>query len=74
MSAHPRGGGENVVAAISAAGVAGSSPRGRGKPFDLRYPPATPRLIPAGAGKTERAQKLRLTHWAHPRGGGENTF
>ena len=70
--AHPRAGGENVVAAISAAGVAGSSPRGRGKP----YVPETARiihgLIPARAGKTAAATACSKSWGAHPRAGGEN--
>ena len=50
--AHPRSRGENVVAVISASGVAGSSPLTRGKPLVKSRAFEETRLIPAHAGKT----------------------
>ena len=54
--AHPRAGGENEYGFAVADKDAGSSPRGRGKPVERRPRRARRRLIPARAGKTERAQ------------------
>ena len=50
--AHPRVGGENPRDHNSAWQVAGSSPRGRGKPFTASNTVSTDGLIPAWAGKT----------------------
>ena len=51
-AAHPRVGGENVVAETKNFSRAGSSPRGRGKPRSHKRKEHWPRLIPAWAGKT----------------------
>ena len=50
--AHPRVGGENVIAAIAALVAIGSSPRGRGKLGNHAGECAEAGLIPAWAGKT----------------------
>ena len=50
----------------------GSSPRGRGKLCPTLDAHATVRLIPAGAGKTSKANMMLPKGRAHPRGGGEN--
>ena len=50
--AHPRVGGENAGARLDGFGLAGSSPRGRGKPLGASGPMPSFRLIPAWAGKT----------------------
>ena len=51
-AAHPRGGGENARRPAEQLRAAGSSPRGRGKPWDREKATRAGRLIPAGAGKT----------------------
>ena len=51
----------------------GSSPRVRGKPETRSYPPSTPRLIPARAGKTPTSSATAPGGRAHPRACGENT-
>ena len=51
-SAHPRVGGENPNVGLSALGLRGSSPRGRGKRSDDGQLLVVARLIPAWAGKT----------------------
>ena len=50
----------------------GSSPLTRGKPDSARRAFAQERLIPAHAGKTNRAQGMRERRGAHPRSRGEN--
>ena len=70
--AHPRVCGENVLLRVRTQPVGGSSPRVRGKPQIASYPPSTPRLIPACAGKTAGAGVGRLPRPAHPRVCGEN--
>ena len=70
--AHPRAGGENVAAASTWGGNAGSSPRGRGKRNQPRRAHPAGRLIPARAGKTSHGPDHRLASTAHPRAGGEN--
>ena len=70
---HPRSRGENMPHLIAAASAAGSSPLTRGKP-GLNKDCAQPlRLIPAHAGKTERARAVGLATRAHPRSRGENS-
>ena len=70
--AHPRVGGENVVAGIRAPGAAGSSPRGRGKRLDALEASLSEGLIPAWAGKTSSCAACPPSPRAHPRVGGEN--
>ena len=70
--AHPRAGGENVAAASTWGGNAGSSPHGRGKRNQPRRAHPAGRLIPARAGKTSHGPDHRLASTAHPRAGGEN--
>ena len=72
--AHPRVGGENVIAAPSATLTSGSSPRGRGKRKTKPKPTPAPGLIPAWAGKTIKRYTKGVPGPAHPRVGGENTF
>ena len=72
--AHPRVGGENDSCVNGRVGLAGSSPRGRGKPARTRGAPSTGGLIPAWAGKTRRREGLVRWARAHPRVGGENTY
>ena len=52
QGAHPRVGGENEVQRIITSSVAGSSPRGRGKPLPSLIAALDGGLIPAWAGKT----------------------
>ena len=70
--AHPRSRGENSSCARSRSRLSGSSPLTRGKPSALRRWRATPRLIPAHAGKTSRKAPLGRCMTAHPRSRGEN--
>ena len=72
--AHPRVGGENVVATSGMAWAIGSSPRGRGKHARCPAGPVRTGLIPAWAGKTSRPAPARAARGAHPRVGGENTI
>ena len=71
-SAHPRAGGENVVAETKNFSRAGSSPRGRGKRGNGGDHEEDRRLIPARAGKTSRRSAGYSARRAHPRAGGEN--
>ena len=70
--AHPRACGENRPFRPSAASLAGSSPRVRGKRRGpcARLPDR--RLIPARAGKTGMTLMTRIASAAHPRACGEN--
>ena len=70
--AHPRVCGENAQARGGVTMLDGSSPRVRGKPETRSYPPSTPRLIPARAGKTARSDVRATSARAHPRACGEN--
>ena len=70
--AHPRVGGENCFAISKTGCVPGSSPRGRGKPWELGHKGSAAGLIPAWAGKTDVAVVARAGDGAHPRVGGEN--
>ena len=70
--AHPRVGGENLIAGCLVAPGQGSSPRGRGKRrCDVRHGLGN-RLIPAWAGKTRQMPSRSCANRAHPRVGGEN--
>ena len=71
--AHPRSRGENTTTAAHPASTGGSSPLTRGKPALTAFAPATPRLIPAHAGKTFIWSAPDLKTAAHPRSRGENT-
>ena len=71
-AAHPRAGGENFTFGIGSQVIAGSSPRGRGKPWAACTVSADGRLIPARAGKTILLTERKVSAWAHPRAGGEN--
>ena len=70
--AHPRAGGENVIAAIAALVAIGSSPRGRGKLIHTCRSRGQAGLIPARAGKTVSNASESTNGQAHPRAGGEN--
>ena len=72
--AHPRAGGENICARIASLRLrlAGSSPRGRGKPHRQVGRARPPGLIPARAGKTSGWVDPGSNWAAHPRAGGEN--
>ena len=70
--AHPRAGGENVVAETKNFSRAGSSPRGRGKQRPSVWPRPVHGLIPARAGKTQDSPPAGGGSRAHPRAGGEN--
>ena len=72
VSAHPRAGGENWIRCAAIRATAGSSPRGRGKPYLPHRYNTCRRLIPARAGKTRFPQRRRGVPAAHPRAGGEN--
>ena len=69
---HPRGCGENLVAADKRTLDVGSPPRMRGKRSvtDTRY--TVRRITPADAGKTNRSIKQAESVRDHPRGCGEN--
>ena len=70
--AHPRVCGENPTPVACDTLNRGSSPRVRGKPFELKRRGVFLRLIPACAGKTfPRARRLIVSR-AHPRVCGEN--
>ena len=70
--AHPRAGGENIVASTCASPNKGSSPRGRGKRTPEYQRRCIHRLIPARAGKTTGELFSLAKIRAHPRAGGEN--
>ena len=71
--AHPRAGGENSDATATVALLAGSSPRGRGKPTERVLRSVRHRLIPARAGKTMRsAASASVTPGSSPRGRGKH--
>ena len=70
--AHPRACGENRRPRGAPTRGAGSSPRMRGKRIKWASAKAWARLIPAHAGKTERAFSVLSREWAHPRACGEN--
>ena len=72
LSAHPRAGGENTVAAAPMAGPNGSSPHGRGKLPGVLDLVTVSGLIPAWAGKTLQTRCRKPARWAHPRAGVEN--
>ena len=72
LSAHPRAGGENLSFGGLVPPDAGSSPRGRGKPFGMSRRSTSGGLIPARAGKTSTLISIAVRIWAHPRAGGEN--
>ena len=71
-TAHPRSRGENVRTHARASWLRGSSPLTRGKRTLSGPPPAILRLIPAHAGKTDRAFGRTSDRTAHPRSRGEN--
>ena len=70
--AHPRVGGENLVASRFRHVHDGSSPRGRGKLVEDEHRRVALGLIPAWAGKTTTGLASGLIWAAHPRVGGEN--
>ena len=70
--AHPRSRGENLHLVGTRLEDGGSSPLTRGKPALTAFAPATPRLIPAHAGKTFIWSAPDLKTAAHPRSRGEN--
>ena len=70
--AHPRSRGENWQRHSSRSSPAGSSPLTRGKHSSLLATPTANRLIPAHAGKTNRARQIMSGRSAHPRSRGEN--
>ena len=72
VGAHPRACGENTRSRGLSVWMTGSSPRMRGKQRALGLLPVALRLIPAHAGKTERALRMPCGKWAHPRACGEN--
>ena len=71
--AHPRACGENACAGGCGVGVAGSSPRVRGKRRIRQGLGRGVRLIPARAGKTPGAAPGAPSPAAHPRACGENS-
>ena len=72
FGAHPRVCGENTRKAARHTLCPGSSPRVRGKPVGAEEVRSERRLIPACAGKTDRAEKSLALARAHPRVCGEN--
>ena len=73
IEAHPRSRGENRGAPPIVRGRRGSSPLTRGKPDERRGHAFGAGLIPAHAGKTDRALARRRFARAHPRSRGENS-
>ena len=73
QTAHPRSRGENCDGFVGCHGGGGSSPLTRGKHEIGRSRELRQRLIPAHAGKTQRAPRSDLAGRAHPRSRGENT-
>ena len=72
--AHPRRCGENLKDALNAVPHGGSSPQVRGKRVLAVLLVYTPRLIPAGAGKTWADTTAARVMTAHPRRCGENAI
>ena len=70
--AHPRSRGENMRNREPRSPPRGSSPLTRGKHGPRRRPPPARGLIPAHAGKTDRARPACQEKRAHPRSRGEN--
>ena len=70
--AHPRSRGENGGLTLSGHSDWGSSPLTRGKHLRGALPKQRDRLIPAHAGKTDRARPIGRGKRAHPRSRGEN--
>ena len=70
--AHPRSRGENVRGKRHLVTDSGSSPLTRGKQTERGDEVYTLRLIPAHAGKTDRAWRRGVHPQAHPRSRGEN--
>ena len=70
--AHPRSRGENPGRTEVGASSLGSSPLTRGKRLLVLVGAVVERLIPAHAGKTDRAAPFWELHGAHPRSRGEN--
>ena len=71
-TAHPRSRGENLSPMVGVKDGPGSSPLTRGKRLDARPHGLNTGLIPAHAGKTDRARRWVAAHRAHPRSRGEN--
>ena len=71
---HPRSRGENAQCVDDVGVFTGSSPLTRGKPFCGLSVRACARLIPAHAGKTNRASRPCCPPSAHPRSRGENAY
>ena len=72
VGAHPRACGENGRPGSRRRRAVGSSPRVRGKRMVWPSKTATPRLIPARAGKTPCSVTSTWVPGAHPRACGEN--
>ena len=68
---HPRVGGEQMAASISASGATGSSPRGRGTGLVGKPAEIGRRVIPAWAGNSVRDPSNTMETPGHPRVGGE---
>ena len=69
---HPRGCGENRARELYQEQYAGSPPRMRGKPVNLRLIAAAVGITPADAGKTFTFEPVCYAAEDHPRGCGEN--
>ena len=69
---HPRRCGENAITQALAGADAGSPPQVRGKPSAPYLTFLSPRITPAGAGKTACASSMPASPWDHPRRCGEN--
>ena len=72
LGAHPRSRGENFGVEEDSGLIDGSSPLTRGKRRMTTMSAGPTRLIPAHAGKTPAARRLRTARRAHPRSRGEN--
>ena len=69
---HPRRCGENLPAFAKIHSIAGSPPQVRGKRASLRQAASSPRITPAGAGKTFFRMRALPKKQDHPRRCGEN--
>ena len=71
---HPRRCGENENADLSGLVGTGSPPQVRGKRIAAINPSTTPRITPAGAGKTQYHKDKKNKRQDHPRRCGENSL
>ncbi len=69
---HPHAGGESIYVFSIRRRCLGSSPRGWGKPEDLRFAGLMARFIPTRVGKAGWSQMVMSSDPVHPHAGGES--